>query len=428
MLKPQRLTFADVATEVERLGRSEASHAETEATVRSILTDVRARGYAAVRAYSERFDGVGNSESFIRVPQVQLDAALVTLTRDEPELVLALRTMIRHVRAFAEAERAALHDIEVPLPAGGSVGQRWIPIATVGVYVPGGRAFYPSTLAMTVVPAQVAGVSRIVAITPPRADGADVRVLATARLLGLEELLTIGGAQGIAYLAYGEPQVDLVAGPGNRFVAEAKRQLLGRCGIDSVAGPTELLVIADSDADPAAIAEDMLAQAEHDPDAAAVCIADNLNWLERLAAELTARAASSPRRDVVQSSLARHGRLYYANVETTVAFGEAWAPEHLQLVVRDPAVYVAQLRTAAALFIGHASAEAFGDYGVGPNHVLPTNRTARYSSPLGVATYMKRQSLLRLHADDARAASAWVARIADAEGLVHHAASARARG
>ena len=339
MLKPQRLTFADVAPEVERLGRSEATHAETEATVRAILKDVRTRGYAAVRAYSERFDGVGNSESVIRVPQAALDTALTTLTRDEPELVQALRTMIRNVRTFAAAERAALQDIEVPLPAGGSVGQRWVPISTVGVYVPGGRAFYPSTLAMTVVPAQVAGVSRIIAITPPRAEGPDVRVLATARLLGLTELLTIGGAHGIGYLAYGEPQVDLVAGPGNRFVAEAKRQLLGRCGIDSVAGPTELLVIADSAADPGAIAEDMLAQAEHDPDAAAVCIADEMGWLDRLASELTERAANSPRRDVVQSSLARHGRLYCADVETTVAFGEAWAPEHLQIVVLDPSTY-----------------------------------------------------------------------------------------
>jgi histidinol dehydrogenase len=277
------------------------------------------------------------------------------------------------------------------------------------------------------VPAQVAGASHICGVTPPRAEGPDMRVLATAKLVGLETLYMIGGAQGIGYLAYGSPSVDLIAGPGNRYVAEAKRQLVGHCGIDSVAGPTEVLVLADDQADPEAVAEDLLAQAEHDPDAAAVCIGESMAWLSRVRDALETRIEASPRRSILVQSMSTHARLYAADFETAVHFAEAWAPEHLELAVAEPARYLPHLRTAGALFLGHASAEAFGDYGVGPNHVLPTNRTARFCSPLGVQTYMKRQSLLSLSSADASGASEWVARIADAEGLVHHARSARMR-
>jgi histidinol dehydrogenase len=423
----ETLRAEHVAGEIARLGRSAERDSETENIVRDVLANVRLRGYDAVREYSERFDRVGVSQAQLCVPEHELERALNELTRTSPALVRSLETMIAHIRAFATAERSALLDVELPLPHGGTVGQRWLPIARIGVYVPGGRAFYPSTLAMTVIPAQIAGVQRIVAVTPPRAEGPDLRVLATARLVGLKELLTVGGAQAIAHLAFGEPNVDLIAGPGNRFVAEAKRQLLGHCGIDSVAGPTEVLVLADASAEPAAVAEDLLAQAEHDPDAAAVCIADDAQWLTHLQREVQERAERSARREIVQASLARHGRLYLADFETAVAFGQAWAPEHLQIVAASPERYVARLTTAGALFIGHASAEAFGDYGAGPNHVLPTGRTARFCSPLGVASYMKRQSLLNLSAEDARVMAPWVADVADAEGLVHHAQSARMR-
>jgi histidinol dehydrogenase len=281
---------------------------------------------------------------------------------------------------------------------------------------------------MTVIPAQVAGVKRIVAVTPPKAEGVDPLVLACAGLLGVEELVTLGGAQAVAWLAFGEPAVDLVAGPGNRFVAEAKRQLIGRCGIDSVAGPTELLILADGSADPAWLAEDLLAQAEHDPDAAAVLVSADANLLAQVEAQLATRVAVSPRRAILEQSLARHGRIIRAGRDLAIAFAQLWAPEHLELVVRDPEAWVPELTAAGALFIGASSAEAFGDYGAGPNHVLPTSRTARYASPLGVGTFLKRQSLLRLTPADAAAMAPWVARLAEAEGLPHHGASAALRG
>ncbi|MCM2250583.1 MAG: histidinol dehydrogenase, partial [Geothrix sp.] len=311
---------------------------------------------------------------------------------------------------------------------------RWCPLKTAGVYIPGGRAFYPSTLAMTVIPAQVAGVARIVGVTPPKpqptlpgAWGVDPLVLACAAELGLSELYPFGGAQALGWLAHGEPAVDLIAGPGNRFVAEAKRQLIGACGIDALAGPTELLVIADSSADPAWLAEDMLAQAEHDPDAAAVLVSADRALLDAVAAELQARVAVSPRRAILEQSLGTHGHLVCASRDLAIALAQAWAPEHLELCVRDAGAWLPFLTAAGALFIGSASAEAFGDYGAGPNHVLPTDRSARYSSPLGVATFMKRQSLLRLSPADASAMAPWVEKLAEAEGLVHHGRSAAAR-
>lgn len=401
---------------------------DTEAIVAQVLAEVRAEGAAAALRWTERFDGLRLEEAGLRVPRAAMDAALLTLRRERGELIAALEQLVSGVRAFAEAQRRAVSDVKRPLPGGGSVGERWVPLDTVGVYVPGGRAFYPSTLAMTVVPAQVAGVRRIVAVTPPRAEGVDPLVLATAALLGLEELVTLGGAQGVAWLAFGEPAVDLVAGPGNRFVAEAKRQLQGRCGIDSVAGPTELLVLADGSADPDQVAEDLLAQAEHDPDAAAVLASEDAALLAEVGRRLGPRVEASPRREILEASLARHGRLVRGDRETLIALAQAWAPEHLELQVRDPEAWIPRLTAAGALFVGASSAEAFGDYGAGPNHVLPTSRTARFSSPLGVATYLKRQSLLRLSAADAAAQAPWVAILAEAEALPHHAASARLRG
>lgn len=420
-------TRAELPGRVASLVRDGEDEQNTRETVAAILASVRREGYPAVRACSERFDGLGFPQDALAIQPEALIGALGRLRREDPELVRALEAMVGGVRAFAEAQRASLADVSLDLPDGGTVGERWVPLQRVGVYIPGGRAFYPSTLAMTVIPAQVAGVGRIIGVTPPRLEGPDPLVLATAALLGLEELLQVGGAQAVAWLAFGEPQVDLIAGPGNRFVAEAKRQLAGTCGIDAVAGPTELLVLADDTARPDQVAEDLLAQAEHDPDAAAVVISDSEGLLAAVARELEARVAASPRRGILEASLTRHGRLIRADRELAIAFAQAWAPEHLELVVAEPEAWLPRLTTAGAVFVGSASAEAFGDYGLGPNHVLPTARTARFTGPLGVATYLKRQSVLRLAPADAAAAAPWVARLAEAEGLVHHAASARLR-
>ncbi len=406
------------------LARNEAQEATTRDAVEALLRDVRDRGLEACLDATERLDGVRPSE--LRVPRASFEQALSKLQAEQPALISALQSLIGGVRRFAQAQRASLKDLQLALEGGGTVGERWVPLQSAGVYVPGGRAFYPSTFAMTVIPAQEAGVRRIVAVTPPKPEGVDPLILATAALLGVEELITLGGAQAIAWLAY-EAKVDLVAGPGNRFVAEAKRQLVGTVGIDSVAGPTEVLILADSSADPAWVAEDLLAQAEHDPDAASVLVSEDRNLLEAVARELESRMETSSRRDILRQSIPTHGRLIHAPKAVAIAFAQAWAPEHLELVVRDPDHWTTHLTTAGALFIGAASAEAFGDYGIGPNHVLPTGRTARFASPLGVATYLKRQSVLQLSATDAATAAPWVETLAQAEGLPHHGRSATAR-
>lgn len=408
------------------LARDGEVERNTRESVEAILAAVRLEGYPAVFRFTESFDRIQLPEAELRVPKDRLATALASLRREDPRLIQALEGMVDGIRRFAEAQRVPLGEVQVPLPGGGVASERWVPLRSAGVYIPGGRAFYPSTLAMTVIPAQVAGVGRIVGVTPPRPEGPDPLVLATAGLLGLEELLLCGGAQGVAWLAYGEA-VDLIAGPGNRFVAEAKRQLLGTCGIDAIAGPTEVLILADESADPACLAEDLLAQAEHDPDAAAVLISESQGLLDKVAQELKARVEASPRREVLEQSLNRHGRLFRMPKALAIAFAQAWAPEHLELAVSDPESWADQLSTAGALFLGHASAEAFGDYGLGPNHVLPTNRSARFTSPLGVATFMKRQTRLALTEATAAHFAPGVMRLAEAEGLVHHAGSARLR-
>ena len=409
------------------LARDTKVEAETRATVGRILEDVRLNGLDAVFRLTRELDGVALDAGSFRVDRAAMRAALAGLRAGDPDLVGDLEGMVDGIRRFALAQKAALRDVDLALPGGGRARERWLPMATAGVYIPGGRAFYPSTLAMTVIPAQVAGVARIVGLTPPKSGGPDPLVLATAALLELEELYTVGGAQAVGWMVFGEPRVDLVAGPGNRFVAEAKRQLVGSCGIDSVAGPSEVLVIADAGADPDTVAEDLLAQAEHDPDAAAVLISDDPALLAAVAATLARRVQSSPRRTILEESLGRHGRLIQADRDLAVAFAQAWAPEHLEVCVQDPESWLPHLTTASALFLGTSSAEAFGDYGAGPNHVLPTDRSARYASPLGVATFLKRQSLLRLSPADATAMAPWVSQLAEAEGLVHHGRSATLR-
>ncbi|MBL0313755.1 MAG: histidinol dehydrogenase [Holophagaceae bacterium] len=410
-----------------RLSRDAEVERDTQERVSRILADVRLEGLDAVLRYTEIFDGLSLDSSRLRVPAEDLAKSLADLRASDPDLILALESLIANVRRFAQGQRNCVSDLNLNLPGGGTVGERWVALSRVGLYIPGGRAFYPSTLAMTVIPAQVAGVRRIVAVTPPKGEGPDPLVLATAALLGLEEIYTLGGAQAIAWLAFGEPAVDLIAGPGNRFVAEAKRQLQGRCGIDSVAGPTELLIIADGCADAAILAEDMLAQAEHDPDAAAVLISEDQALLDQVALELEGRVAASPRRTILEQSLPAHGLLICASRKQAIAFAQEWAPEHLELAVGDPEAWAPFLTTAGALFLGPSSGEAFGDYGAGPNHVLPTSRTARYSSPLGVATFLKRQSLIQLNPADAASMAPWVQRLAQAEGLYHHAMSAEHR-
>jgi histidinol dehydrogenase len=418
---------ADLTGVLAGLARDVEVEEATRSAVARILEDVCREGLTAVFRFTRKFDGVSLDERSFRVDPEACRRALAGLRASDPTLIGDLEGMVDGIRRFALGQKDALRDVDLSLPGGGRARERWLPLQRAGVYIPGGRAFYPSTLAMTVIPAQVAGVGRIVGVTPPKAGGPDPLVLATAALLGLEELYTVGGAQAVGWLAYGEPAVDLVAGPGNRFVAEAKRQLVGSCGIDSLAGPSEVLVIADGGADPATVAEDLLAQAEHDPDAAAVLVSEDAGLLAAVAGELDRRVQDSPRRTILEASLGRHGRLIQAGRELAVAFAQAWAPEHLELSVRDPEAWLPGLTTAGAVFLGETSAEVFGDYGAGPNHVLPTGGSGRFSSPLGVATFMKRQTVLELAPALAGELAPRVARLAQAEGLVHHAHSALRR-
>jgi len=401
---------------------------ELSRTVAAILEEVRTRGDEALRDYGRRFDGGARTALRVSPEEIAWGRA-----ETDPELLEALEEAAENLRGFARRQREALRELpEEEASPGVFLGHRVVPVDSCCCYVPGGGYPLISTALMLAIPAAVAGVPRVCACSPVMrgTDRVHPAVLAALDLAGVKEIYAVGGAQAVGALAFGTesiPPVSLIVGPGNRYVTEAKRQCYGRVGIDFVAGPSEVLILAEEGADPDLLAADLLAQAEHDPDAAAVVISDSEGLLAAVARELEARVAASPRRAILEASLTRHGRMIRADRDLAIAFSQAWAPEHLELVVADPEAWLPRLTTAGAVFVGSASAEAFGDYGLGPNHVLPTARTARFTGPLGVATYLKRQSLLRLAPADAAAAAPWVARLAEAEGLVHHAASARLR-
>ena len=396
------------------------------ARVTAILNDVRDRGDSALRDWSEQLDrGVAPAWT---VPQDVLERAWLDLPQADQA---AIDHAARNIRTFADAQKRSLQPMEIEIEPGVFAGQRIVPVDRVACYVPGGRYPLPSTLLMTVIPALAAGVQHVVVLTPPKPNAwPDQHILAAAFRAGVTAVHPIGGAQGIAAAAFGTESiaaVDLIVGPGNAWVTEAKRQVYGIVGIDSLAGPSEVMVLCDATSDAATVAADLLAQAEHDPDAAAVLVSADRALLEAVAGDLQTRTAASPRRAILEQSLATYGRLVRADRELAIALAQAWAPEHLELCVSDPDNWLPGLTNAGAVFVGSASAEAFGDYGAGPNHVLPTNRSARYTSPLGVATFLKRQSLLRLSSADAAAMAPWVERLAEAEGLTHHGRSAALR-
>jgi histidinol dehydrogenase len=343
----------------------------------------------------------------------------------------ALATAAARVRAYHEhqVERGFLErDAQ-----GTALGMRVVPLERVGVYVPGGKAAYPSTVIMSVVPAVVAGVSDIVMVTPPgrEAPGPPDVVLAAAALAGVSRVLQVGGPQAIAALAYGTatvPRVDKIVGPGNRFVTEAKRQVAGDVGIDMLAGPTEVVVLADDSADPVVVAADMIAQAEHDEDASAWCVTTSGRLADALPAELVRQAACSPRRAIVERALAAHGVVVTVpDLDAAIEVVQRRAPEHLELLVRDPWPLVERVRHAGAIFVGGASPEPVGDYLAGPSHVLPTGGSARYVSPLGVYDFVKRISVIGYAPERLAADAGHVIALAEAEGLPGHAAAVRVR-
>ena len=396
-----------------------------ESSVRATLADVRTRGDAALLDLSERFDGV--RPDALRVPAEALAAALEAL---DPDLRATIEEAAANVRRFHAREMPASWALDDG--DGVSVGQRILPVDTAGLYVPGGTAALPSSVVMNAVPALVAGVGRVVVCSPPTATGLPHPViLATCALLGLHEAYAVGGAQAVAAMAYGTesvPRLDVVVGPGNAYVATAKRLLVGEVGIDSVAGPSEVLVLADDHADPTHAACDLLAQAEHDARASALLVTPSRALAEAVQAEVERLVPTLGRADILRTSLPDFGgAIVTETMDEALDVVNAVAPEHLVILACDPEALWAGVRHAGAVFLGDASPEPVGDYFAGPNHVLPTGGTARFASALGVNVFLRRQSVLHYSAARLAQTGERIARFAEAEGLDAHALAVRVR-
>jgi len=400
---------------------------EVERAAATIVADVRARGDAAVLDHTARLDGVrAASVAELELPRAALERALAGLEREPRE---ALQAAAARIRAYHERQIA--RSWEFTEADGTVLGQKVTAIDRVGVYVPGGKAAYPSSVLMNAIPAKVAGVREIVMTVPaPRGERSPL-VLAAAAIAGIDRAFAIGGAQAIAALAYGTatvPAVDKIVGPGNAYVAAAKRRVFGIVGIDMVAGPSEILVICDGATDSDWIAMDLFSQAEHDESAQAILVSPDERFIGRVADAIDRLLPSMPRRDIIAASLARRGALIRSrDLEDACELANRIAPEHLELSVAEPERWLDKLRNAGAIFLGPHSSEALGDYCAGPNHVLPTSRTARFSSPLGVYDFQKRSSLVGVSAAGARTLGPLAATLARGEGLYAHARSAEMR-
>lgn len=397
------------------------------ASVGAIVADVRARGDAALLEYTARFDHFdAASAAGLRIGADRLAAAAAAV---DPELLASLRRAALNIRRFHEKQREhGFLDVEAD---GTVLGQRVAPLRRVGIYVPGGRAAYPSSVLMNAIPAAVAGVDEIAMATP--APGGEVLpvVLAAAHVAGVTEVLRIGGAQAVAALACGTEsieRVDKIVGPGNKWVAEAKRQVFGMVDIDMVAGPSEIVVIADAAADPVHVAADLIGQAEHDPDSIAWLVTPSPELAARVPAELERLLARNPRREVARAALEANGLIVLVEtLEQAAEVADLRAPEHLELLVAEPLALAGRIRNAGAIFLGASSPEPMGDYFAGPNHVLPTGGSARFASPLGVYDFVKRTSLIGLSPARLRRDAADVIRLAESEGLFGHAEAVRVR-
>ena len=413
------LNYADRQALQERLlSRSQLTDETVTQRVKDIVRDVRARGDAALFEYTERFDGAKLDAASVQVTPEEIRAAYDAA---EKPWIDAMREAAARITAFHEKQKQRTWiDFD-----GGIAMVR--PLERVGVYVPGGTAAYPSSVLMNVLPARVAGVREIVMVTPPGADGkvSYPLTLVAADIAGVDRIYKVGGAQAVAALAFGTqslPRVDKIVGPGNIYVANAKREVYGHCGIDMVAGPSEVLVIADGSANPVYVAADMLSQAEHDPLAAAIVVTDSQELAQRVAAEIDRQAALLPRREIVDRSLSRYGTIVACeNLEQAAQVANLVAPEHLELSVAQPFELLGRIQNAGAIFLGHYAPEPLGDYFAGPNHVLPTSGTARFFSPLNVEDFTKKSSLIYYDRASLEAVSDDVIRLARAEGLDAHA-------
>ena len=406
---------------------SEERDEEVADRVRGILRDVAKRGDAALVEYTNRFDrrDVAGMDALV-VGHDQLQAALERIPAEQRQ---ALEAAAERVRRYHEKQK---QDSWQYREADGTLlGQQVTPLDRAGIYVPGGKAAYPSSVLMNALPAKVAGVGEIIMVSPAPDGEINDMVLAAAAIAGVDKLFTLGGAQAVAALAYGTetvPAVDKIVGPGNRYVAAAKRQVFGTVGIDMIAGPSEVVIVADGSVPVDWLAYDLFAQAEHDEQARAILLCPDAAYLDRVAARVAALLPGLDRRAIVETALREHGALILTRDLTEAAtLASALAPEHLELAVADPEALLPHVRHAGAIFLGAHSPEAIGDYCAGPNHVLPTARTARFSSPLGVYDFQKRSSLIGLSAAGAATLAPLAAELARGEGLMAHARSAECR-
>ena len=408
-----------------------------EATVREIVQTVQRKKNQALIDYTAEFDGVQLTADTLLVSGAELDAAYQAVS---PQLVDAIRMAQQRIEAFHRQRVpkgwVTFSDPDIVL------GKRYTPVDRAGLYVPGGRAAYPSTVLMNAVPAKVAGVKEIVMVTPPgsaaigdgsgqRSSGISPAVLVAAQEAGIDKIYRVGGAQAIAALAYGTetiPKVDVISGPGNIYVTLAKKHVYGTVGIDSLAGPSEVLVIADSTANPTFLAADLLAQAEHDPLAAAILLTTDYDQAQQVVTEVQKQLENHPRRTLTEKAIAHYGVIIVVeNLDVAVALSNLFAPEHLELEVAEPWDVVEGIRHAGAIFMGHNTPEAVGDYIAGPNHTLPTSGAARYASALGVETFMKHSSVIEYSSEALQEVSGAIAALTEAEGLPSHGASVRLR-
>jgi histidinol dehydrogenase len=404
------------------LARTHESAADVEDAVAAIIDAVAAQGDAALVEYTNRFDRVRLTPERLRLSSDEITAGAALAA---PETVAALQLAAERIESFHRRQVPA--DIDYVDAAGVRLGQRWRPIAAVGLYVPGGTASYPSSVLMNAIPAKVAGVERLV-MTVPAPDGIlNPLVLAAAGMLGIAEIYRIGGAQAVAALAYGTatiPAVDKIVGPGNAYVAAAKRRVFGRVGIDMIAGPSEILVLADRHNDPGWIAADLLSQAEHDTAAQAILITDDADFAGAVDREIARHLQRLPRAEIAGASWQENGAIILvADWEEAVALIDRIAPEHLELAIADAEAVMPLVRHAGAIFLGRHTPEAIGDYVAGPNHVLPTARSARFASGLGVLDFMKRTTFVGCDAKSLSALAPAAIRLAEAEGLDAHALS-----
>lgn len=408
--------------------------AAIEQAVASILADVKLRGDCAVLEYTQRFDRLdvvsADNMAALEIAPAELQAALDGLT---PERRAALQTAADRVRAYHVRQKQEIGSggFSYTEPDGTVLGQKVTPLDRVGIYVPGGKAAYPSSVLMNAIPAKVAGVQEIIMVVPTPDGVKNPLVLAAAAIAGVDRVFTIGGAQAVAALAYGTAtiaQVDKIVGPGNAFVAAAKRRVFGTVGIDMIAGPSEILIICDGSTDPDWIAMDLFSQAEHDELAQSILLCPDSAYLDQVEASINTLLDQMPRKEVIATSLAKRGALVKVrDMEQACEIANLIAPEHLEISTENPQHWADKVRHAGAMFLGRFTSEALGDYCAGPNHVLPTSRTARFSSPLGVYDFQKRSSMIEVSEAGAQTLGKIAAELAYGEGLQAHARSAEYR-